>query len=160
MPPSGQPVSVQIMAAIVSLFEGMAAGTDYYTQVKKVVKYEPQALLSATDRMVALLPIGSDYENERQRNNGEFQTSMDVRIFLCVKSSTDTVDELLRFERDAIKLLLDDMGSGPALGGLAVKTDILSSTRTIGDDRDSTHYVELMTRFLYRTPRTDLNTST
>jgi hypothetical protein len=156
MPPTGTPVTEQVVDKLVTLMGTLTAGGDYYTTVRKVVVFEPETLLTATDYFVAILPTGSDFENERLRNVGEYQNTMDLRIFLVMKTATDVMSKLLRFERDAMKALIDDH----TLSGLVLRSDITGSSHRIGDDRQAISFTELNLRVKFRTPRTDLNTST
>jgi len=154
--PSGQPVSVQVVHALQDTLAKIRAGSIYYTNVSKVVVYDSDAVNSNISPLIAIVPGGSDYDDPGGQNVGELLDDMDVRLMLILRTATDTVEKLLRFERDVKTAILADV----SLGGVVVKTSIGSSTHTIPEERDALAFTDLSIRVRFRTPRSDLNTST
>jgi hypothetical protein len=153
--PSGEPVSEQVLAALETVLDAILTPT-YYTKVRKVVRFEEDALRSVATPMIAVVPEGSSYDDQSAQNVGEFSDDMDIRLLLILNNASDSAKKLLRFERDAKTALLADV----TLGGIAIKTSILSASHTLPDERQSLAYTELRIRVRYRTSRGDLNTST
>lgn len=154
--PNGEPVSVQVLEALKVILGEITSGPLYYTKVSKVVVYETDAVNAHAVPMIAIVPGGSDYDDPGGQNVGELLDDMDIRLLLILKTATNTVTKLLRFERDVKTALLADV----SLGGVVVKTSIGSSTHTIPEERDSVAFTDLSIRVRFRTPRSDLNTST
>jgi hypothetical protein len=158
--PSGNPVSEQVVSALEALMATIVSdgtpGAPYFTDVVKVVRYDSEALNTNSAPMIAIIPSGSDYDDPGGQNVGELVDDMDVRLLLILRESTDPGTKLLRFERDVKKAILADI----SLGGVALKTSINSSTHTLPEERDSLAFTDLSIRVRFRTPRTDLHTST
>lgn len=157
MAPSGQPAKIDALNALITLLEAITEGSDYYTTVRQVKKFEPKALVTASDRSIYVLPTDSDFENTALRTVSQWQDSFRIRLFLVLKTNTDIVDELMRFERDVITALLADLTSGSPLDGNALRHWVESASYTIAEERGSVSYAELGFRIDLRPPRSDLN---
>ncbi len=153
--PSGEPVTEQVLASLEAVVATVLTPT-YYTKVRKVVRFEEDAMRSVSTPMVAVVPEGSSYDDRSGQNVGELLDDMDIRLLLILNNASDSAKKLLRFERDVKTSILSDV----TLGGIALKTSILSASHTLPDERQSLAYTELRLRVRYRTPRGDLNTST
>lgn len=157
--PSGQPTKIDALNALVTLLEGITAGATYYTTVRQVKKFEPKTLTTATDRCIYILPDSSDFENEGLKTVSQWQDTFRLRLFLVLKSNTDIVDELLRFERDVVTALNADLKTGTRLGGYCLRHWTEGASYTIAEERDSVSYADLAFRIDLRTPYDDLNTA-
>ena len=156
--PTGQPTKIDALNALVTLLGTIAAGSTYYTTVRQVKKFEPQALVTATDRSIYVLPESSDFENEGLKTVTQWQDSFRVRLYLVLKTNTDIVDELLRFERDVLTAMNTDLKDGTRLDGNCLRHWTENASYTLADERDSVSYAELAVRIDLRTPYNDLNT--
>ena len=156
MPPSGQPVTWQILDALRTLLQGVDAGATYYNSIRQVALYEMDRLRATQTPLAAVIPDGSSYDDEGHQNVGEVSDAMRITLLLVQHQNNDAAQDLLQLERDVKTALLADY----TLSGLVLNIELLGADHTFPDERDYLAYTELRILVRYRTPRTDLNTST
>lgn len=156
MPPSGEPVKELILQNLETTLDAIAAGADYYTEVRSVDR--ARSLVQAVDDTpaVLILPDGTTYDTEPARLVGVVSGTFRVGLLLVARDATTPQLTIERFIRDVHKALLVDI----TRGGNALNTRLVTDDVYIPvEETDPIVLGDLLVEIDYRTLRTNLNTA-
>ena len=155
--PSGEPVKEDILQNLKTTIEGIAAGGDYYTDVREVSLLEAEPTMVSQYPCAIISPLGTEYDHPGTATMNTITGHYRVRATLLVRTRTNAALSIERFVRDVQKSILIDI----TRGGNAIDTYMTSDDVFYPTELDEpVAGADCVILVHYRTLRTDLNTPT
>ena len=160
MPPSGTPVKEAILQNMKTVLETIVAGSDYYTSVQKVTRYNGGPMDMTEFPAIVIVPVSNDYDKPSTQGTLTIASHYQVQLSLFLRSrgtGSDQPESIENFIRDAHKaVLVDRTRNSLALTTFAVNDEVFYPT----EDDDPFTAANLIIEVVYRTDWDDLNIAT
>lgn len=155
--PAGDPITLQVMNALVTLLSAITAGPDYDTTVAEVkigdgTLNTNQAI--STPGIVVRPGTSGFLDSDGRGSTETLSNGFEVVLDLYLSTLVDPYPKLMKFERDVLEALLAD----ERLGGLVMRLYPVRSTPfLIGPETNPLHGSEIRLHVGLRSPRSNLN---